>query len=135
MFTTSHVICVMCHMSFVTCHMLPVKCIILIYFFSFLFQKIVWARPWRVCYQWGLSCLICICKWNNEKSSNSFVLVHNCIVKSSIYFPHEAAKSGSNGGVKRRFNLYNTLLSISALKNIYIYLKKPEDTESLDSSG
>ena len=58
--------------------------------------------------------------WANSGTLENllFVLGHICKVKSSIYFPHEAAKCVSNGGVKRRFNL-NSPTFISPQKNYF----------------
>ena len=66
---TCHVSCLMCHLSPVTCHMS--KCMYIIYFYFlyitkkniilFIFKKIGQrggASRWRVCYQWGLPCLV-----------------------------------------------------------------------------
>ena len=54
-----------CQMSHVTCHMSRVPCLVshvmrhMSHFFSFFsFRQSGEAYQWRVCYQWGLPCLV-----------------------------------------------------------------------------
>ena len=55
-----HVSCVMCQVSPVTCHVSHVTCNITHFVFFLSFLQSGEAIRWRVCYQRGTPCLVCI---------------------------------------------------------------------------